>query len=106
MPRRYCANGTCGVEVVGTGTTIVVSYVASALALAAPLLNSVGSGVKASLAITGVNFSFMSLIILGVWFLSGLIAAHERYTNVLLCVIGALGMPGLLLAVMAIGSLQ
>jgi hypothetical protein len=102
MSKKHCSNPTCGIEVIGAGKTIVVGYVASALALTVPFLNSAGATVKTTFSITGMDFSFMSVLIGGIWILSGLAASSERHTSVTLCIISSLGLPGLFLAVLAV----
>ena len=105
MSRKLCENTACGVVVVSKGLSIVVAYASSALALALPLLNSAGATVKTTLSLTGLNFSFLSVILLGVWILSGLAGSHERHTSVALCIISSLGVPGFVLALLALGKL-
>lgn len=105
MARKYCTNPVCGIEVVGKGTSILIAYTASALALASPMLNSAGATVKTALTWTGMNFSFMSIVIFGVWLLSAVAGSSERHSSVVLCIISSLGIPGLFLAILAIGKL-
>ena len=103
--RALCDAQHCGVKVINPWLAASLAYVSSALALAVPLLNSSGADVKTSLSLTGLDFSFLSVVIFAVWILSGVLGASEKHTNPLLCVISSLGLPGLLLAILAAGQL-
>lgn len=87
-----------------TVTNFAVSYVASAMALGKPFLNSAGSNVTATATLTGLEFSFLSIFIMVAWFLSGFVNAAQRHGSIVLCLLNALGIPGLVLAVLGFVS--
>jgi hypothetical protein len=72
--------------------------------LAVPVINSFGADVKTTLALTSFDFSFMTVILLAVWAVSGFVAGMERHQNYALCVIHSLGLPGVVLALLTIGQ--
>jgi len=104
MSRRMCSSPHCGESAISQSLAIVISYIAAALALAVPVINSAGADVKTSATITGLDISFMTLILIGVWILAGLIGSAQKHENVVLCVINALGLPGLVLALLAVSQ--
>ena len=89
----------------GTFETTVISYTVSAAVLAIPFYNAIGADVKniASIAtISWYNVSLTSIAILFAWLLAGFLGSVERHTNPLLTVIHALGIPGIVLGLLAI----
>ncbi len=101
MSRTMCTSPSCQETAISQGLAIILSYIAAALALAVPIINSAGADVKTSATITGLDMSFMTIILVGVWVLAGLMGSAQRHGNVVLCVINALGLPGLVLALLA-----
>lgn len=105
MSQPFCSSTSCPKEALGGLSTVILSYLAGALALTVPLLNSMGAEVKGTVNFTGVNISWLSILIVMVWLLSGIMGSAERHGNAFMCVTHALGLPGLLLAVLAIASI-
>ncbi len=102
MANNFC--DSCGNSYIGPGESILVSYVASAVALLVPFINSAGSNVTATLSLKGLEMSMFSLIIIGVWLLSGYVNGREKHSSYALCAINSLGLPGLLMTIMAVSG--
>lgn len=100
----YCSQARCSEKRLKQKYAIPVSYVCAAIALAAPITNSMGASVNSTLAYTSFNFSVMTLILFFVWIISGIVAGLERHQNMMMCVIHSLGIPGVTLALLTIGQ--
>ena len=101
---RLCGGEECQHICLPKKHTILVAYMASALAIAAPLVNSMGATVKSTLAFTNLNFSFLTLFLIGVWLLSGFVGGQERHQSYLQCVIHSLGIPGIILLILTMAQ--
>lgn len=104
MAQTYCTEQSCRVNVANRALCIICAYIAAGLALVGPFVNSAGQQISSALILANIQMSFTSVVILGVWLLSGIVASCERHTHVLLCVLSSLGLPGLLLAVLTLGK--
>jgi hypothetical protein len=101
----HCKRANCPEKCVPKKFSIPLSYLTAALALSVPVIKSAGADVKATLALTSLDFSFMTLILLAVWLISGFVAGMEKHQSYVLCIIHSLGIPGLVLALLTIGQL-
>ena len=104
MAAKLCPNPGCQKDTVHVGWAIIVSYLTGALALSIPLVRSVGGEVTGAINVAGLEFSFLTVILLVVWLLSGIVGAVERHSNIVLCVISSLGFPGLILTLLSLAG--
>ena len=101
---NFCSHAHCRERCVPKKYAVPLAYTASALALAVPIINSFGANVKTTLALTSYDFSFLTLILVAVWMISGFISGMERHQNYALCVIHSLGIPGVVLALLTVSQ--
>lgn len=104
MAQTYCLQKSCRVNVANRAICTISAYIAAGLALVGPFVNSAGLQISSAFVFANIQMSFTSIVILGVWLLSGIVASCERHTHILLCVLSSLGLPGLLLAVLMVGK--
>jgi hypothetical protein len=93
------------VKVRGRAETVLLSYTIAAAVLAFPLLNALTAKVQNVLPLWGFEINLTAVILIVVWLVSGYISSSERYTHVYSILLGACGLPGAVLALMALGKL-
>jgi hypothetical protein len=85
--------------------TTVLSYLISAAVLVIPLLNALTAKVQNILPLGGLNINVTALAIAAAWIISGYVSSRERHTHIYSILLGACGLPGAVLALLALGKL-
>lgn len=98
MTKKVCQS--CGNTHIASGEAILISYIASALALLYPLANSAKSNVGSALTLPWLDIPVLTAIVILTWLLSGYVNGREQHSSHALCAINSLGFPGLLLVIL------
>lgn len=97
---RRCGSDSCPQSVISKTKSAIYSYGFSALALAPIFLNSAGADVKNLAEFSSLNISFLSIMLIIVWILTGMIGTGERHDNAAMCMLHACGLPGVAISVL------
>jgi hypothetical protein len=84
---------------------VFISYLVGAMALAFPLANALQNNSPHSFLLFGVNFTLTSVVMFGAWIVGGYLASNTPATTLWAAFLQACGMPGLILAVLKVGTL-
>lgn len=103
--RTFCDGIACQVKVHGLVETIVLSYIIAAVVLMFPFLNALTAKVPNILPLWGMNINLTACGIGVAWFLSGYVSSRERHTHIYSILLGACGLPGAMMALLALGKL-
>jgi hypothetical protein len=101
----FCEGMACQVKVRSPMETTVLSYVVSAVVLVFPLLNALTAKVQNILPLAGLNVNVTAIAIGAAWLISGYVSSRERHTHIYSILLGACGLPGAVLALLALGRL-
>lgn len=101
----FCDGIGCQVKVRGPVETTVLSYVIAAVVLVFPFLNAVTAKVPNILPLWGWNINVTACAIAAAWALSGYVSSRERHTSIYSILLGACGLPGAMMALLALGKL-